>query len=256
MSNDRHVPDDADRYFLYAIGVDLDLDAQLGAIRTLLERHRAADADLAQGIKRLEETARAATGFANELAVDEWLDSMHRSVYQDAAHSLAAVGMLAPLLESILVHSFASLRAEFGSVLRMAPPRLAAPKERCWDCHWHVSEGGKWKKGIVHGTLQLSETIGLAPYLPALTRETLSALFAYRSKNFHLGLEWPADERSDFAARIEREQWTQWFRMATTDNKPWLIYMSSPFVDHCLDFTGRLLDGLGAFVQAAQRNAV
>jgi hypothetical protein len=253
MLGDGDMSDDPDRYFLYAIGVGIDLDAQLEAIHVLLERHRSADEELTKQIARLEERARAASGDACELIVDHWVDSLHRSVYQDAAHSLAAVGMIAPLVESVLVHSFAAIRTEFGSVLPVAPPRVATPPEKCWDCHWYVDAHGAWRRGLVEGVLQLMESIGAAPFLPALTRRTLTALFEYRNKNFHYGLEWPVEERAKFVARIESEGWDDWFTRATTDNRPWVIYMSSSFVDHCLAFVGQLLDGLGAFVLATQR---
>jgi hypothetical protein len=111
------IPDQADRYFLYIIGVDVDLDAQLEAIRALLWRHRPADADLTKEIKGWEDHARSAKGTGGEHAIDEWMNSVHTSIYQEAAHSLAAVGMLAPLLESMLVQSFAGLRTEFASIL-------------------------------------------------------------------------------------------------------------------------------------------
>ncbi|SRR6266568_246891 len=128
MPHDQDISNDANRYFLYAIGVDIDLDAQLDASRTLLERHRAADVELTERIKRLEERAHGTTGRASELAVDEWLDSIQRSIYQDAAHSLAAVGMLAPLLEIILVHSFAALRTHFA--LCVSGPRAWPSRRR------------------------------------------------------------------------------------------------------------------------------
>src|SRR5688500_16028717 len=110
MSDLPKIEDNEYRYFLYTIGVELDLDAQLHAIHALLAGHRAADRHLTDEIERLADQARKATGFANELAVDEWVDALHTSVYQDAAHSLAAVGMLAPLIESILAQSFYGIR--------------------------------------------------------------------------------------------------------------------------------------------------
>jgi hypothetical protein len=240
--------DDAPRYGLYAIGVGIDLDAQFRAIGSLLERHRAADEELTETIKQLEHRARLTR---SEHLIDSWVDSMHGSVYQDAAHSLAAVGMLAPLIESILVHSFEALKAAFRRVLTVSSSRAAQPQDRDkpWDCHWYLPRRGtKWKNDIVVGTRQLSDSIGLTPFLPRSTDRTLTALFAYRNKNLHNGLEWPTVERARFIARIHHEHWEEWFGQATTDGKPWIIYMSSSFVDHCLTFTEELLDGLGTFV--------
>jgi hypothetical protein len=248
MSHLPAIEDNEYRYFLYTIGVELDLDAQLYAIQALLAGHRAADRDLTHQIERLADHAQKATGFANELAVDQWVDALHTSIYQDAAHSLAAVGMLAPLIESILVQSFAGIRAALVSVVVVQPPRSNGSGQEIWNCRRHVGTNGRWVTDVVKGTLQLAESIGLMPLLPPSTAQTLAALMAYRNKNFHLGFEWPVEERAAFQKRIADEGWDDWFRTSTTDEKPWIFYMAPPFVDHCLDFTGQLLDGLGRFV--------
>jgi hypothetical protein len=242
MPSNQDVSDDPPRYFLSTIGLDLDLDAQLLAIRTLLERNRAADADLTEEIRHLNDRA-GATG--RESLIDHWLVEIHRSIYQDAAHSLAAVGMLAPLIESILVQSFSGFGKKYGKALIVAAPRRATPEEKVWDCRWYVNEHGTWAKSIVRGTLQLSTSIGLA--LPDSAATTLSALFAYRNENFHNGLEWPIENRTAFASDVKAKGWGDWFRQAESDGKPWIIYMSPAFVDHCLAFTEELLDALGTF---------
>jgi hypothetical protein len=64
-------------------------------------------------IARLEEHARRVTGVENEWVVEEWSDRMHRSAYLGAAHSMAAVGMLAPLLETLFHQSFKRIGAQF-----------------------------------------------------------------------------------------------------------------------------------------------
>src|SRR5262245_30167959 len=115
------------RYFLYSISAELDLDAQFRAIHALLAGHRAADKNLTDEIDRLAGQARKATGFESELLVDEWVDALHRSVYQDAAHSLAAVGTLAPLLESILVQSFDGVKNKLSGAVAVDPPRSKGP---------------------------------------------------------------------------------------------------------------------------------
>lgn len=44
-------------------------------------------------------------------AVDQWVSVLHDSVYQRAAHSMAAVGMLAPLVESMFDEAFHTTRS-------------------------------------------------------------------------------------------------------------------------------------------------
>src|SRR5260370_3764042 len=80
-------------------------DAQLTTIRFLLHRLRKHDKELDEEIRRLHEYE----GPHQEQAVDEWADLVHDSVYQGAAHSMAAVGMLAPFLKSIFFRSFATI---------------------------------------------------------------------------------------------------------------------------------------------------
>jgi hypothetical protein len=101
MSDPSKIEANEFRYFLYSMDVELELDAQFRATEALLAGHRAADKNLTDKIDRLAGRAHKATGFANELLIDQWVDALHTSVYQDAAHSLAAVGMLAPLIDSV-----------------------------------------------------------------------------------------------------------------------------------------------------------
>jgi hypothetical protein len=247
MSDASNPFNDPPRYFLYALGVDIDIDYQFVAIRSLLSQHRAADAEMEREIQTNSEWA-GQTG--HEHAIDEWVDSMHGSVYQDAAHSLSAVGMLAPLIESILYQAFRATEAKYGRHVSVAASRPVRQndEDKAWDCHWLCNKNGKWRKDLLPGVRQLSAAIGLDPFLPASADKTLSALFGYRNKNFHNGLEWPVEERDVFVGRVVQERWDGWFRWATSDNKPWVIYMTPEFIDHCLTFAEELLDALGTFV--------
>lgn len=244
---DQNIRDDPPRYSLYALGVNIDIDYQLIAIRSLLSQHRTADAELEREIEKNRGWAER-TG--REHAIDEWVDSMHGSVYQDAAHSLSAVGMLAPLIESILYQTFRATEAKYGRYVSIATSRPArqGDEDKAWDCHWFCNKNGKWKKDLLPGVRQLSAAIGLDRFLPAPAERTLSALFGYRNKNFHNGLEWPVADREAFVGRVAQERWDRWFLWATSDNHPWVIYMTPEFIDHCLTFADQLLDALGTFV--------
>ena len=80
---------------------ELDYDAQLLAIRSLLFRQERADQELSERIGKVGKVAKQTSGIANDWAVDEWVGLVHDSCYGDAAHSMAAVGMIAPFIESI-----------------------------------------------------------------------------------------------------------------------------------------------------------
>ena len=115
------------------------------------------DRDLTPRIEALVEESKSVAGANAELVVDQWVDSVHRSVYQDAAHSLAAVGMLAPLLESVLVQSFTALRRKLEGHVTFVHSRFADGDKRAWDCHYHRGNRRKWMRGFVKSTMELSE---------------------------------------------------------------------------------------------------
>jgi hypothetical protein len=86
--------------------------AQIGAARELLKRQREADRLLEDKIKEADDFARRTTGIINQQAIDDYIDHVHASIYQDAAHSMAALGMLAPLID----------RVAFRTMLYWYPP--------------------------------------------------------------------------------------------------------------------------------------
>ena len=70
--------------------------AQLVAIRGLLYRQERADQEISDRIKEADAIAMRTRDRANDHAVDVWVELAEMSCYQDAAHSMAAVGMIAP----------------------------------------------------------------------------------------------------------------------------------------------------------------
>ncbi len=230
---------------------DFDYEAQLAAVRSLLRLHKNSDQALEETIAELNVLSGKTSGLLNQQVVDEWLEHMHRSVYQDAAHSMAAVGMLAPLFESLWCQSFNSIRntIEIDLLTLGSHPRWRAPVDTMWDCHCVVNKKGKPQKDLIKGALQLAEAVGLSVHLPLDIHLTTQALFAYRNKMFHLGFEWPPSDRGRFAQRIAA--WpSDWFATATSDHSPWIFYLTDTFVRHCLDSIDKVLSGLGAFARA------
>ena len=209
---DDELPDPSDH------GLRHDYMSQLFAIRMLLMRQSNSDVQLESEITRIENIARTSEGRANELAVDRYVELAHDSIYQSAAHSMAAAGMLAPLLESI----FNELFEQFGR---------KKPK-------------GQLVRHVV--ALIDDESVGLREYMPASLDETLDALFLYRNKMVHHGLEWPPRQRKLFARRLK--DWPEaWFSCSTSDGSPWMFYMTSEFVDQCLDMVESIFRGLSRY---------
>ena len=204
----------------YDHGLRHDYISHLNAVRDLLWRQEHADSQLEDRIERSEEIARKTSGEANEFAVGHHIELLQTAIYQSAAHSMAAVGMLAPLAESIFRNAFQCM----GEVL----PRS--------DLASKIVE-------VISG-----ESYGLAGHMPRDLKPTLEALYQYRNKMFHYGLEWPPQERRAFAANVSK--WPDgWFGRATKDDEPWMFYMSPEFTSHCIDTIEEVLRGLISFQQ-------
>jgi hypothetical protein len=250
----------APRDLAYGLLPDLNYEAQVMAIRLLLSRQRKADNELADEIKRMETFC---SGRHANQAVDEWVDLLHDSVYQSAAHSMAAAGMLAPLVESLFHGAFYKVREHSlpANALYSTHPRWKFSADDAWDCHYFYNKEGKREQNLVKGITQLAEAVGLSSYLPNDLEPTLQALFEYRNKMFHCGFEWPVDKRGKFAERIVKasseEGWSSgWFDKAESDETPWIFYLTDGFVDHCLNCIDRVIDGMGSFAEErlAQRS--
>lgn len=250
-ANPADLPEIDSRDAICLVLQDLDYQAQLLAIRGLLWRHKQADEQLEDEIKRIGEYARKSSGLRGEHAVDEWVNRLHASVYQDAAHSMAAVGMLAPFVESIFCQSFRGIRQHFFALATSYShhPRWERSSNNGWDCHFLYHAKGKRRTDLVAGIAQLADAVGLISHLPNDWKPTLRALFAYRNKMFHCGFEWPVNERSSFEKYITKDQWPSgWFAKATSGGSPWVFYLTEVFLDHCLATVDRIIDGIGGYV--------
>jgi len=189
-----------------------------------------------------------ALGVDHGLANADRTELLQESVYQDAAHSMAAIGMIAPLFEAILCAYFQSVGSRR---VHVAGVRAVASDHIYWDCHL-VLENGHVRKDIVKGARQLADDVGLTAYLPTDFFVTLAAVFAYRNKMVHNGLEWTPRERKRFAQTIQESTWSaEWFVRASISGKPWIFYMSDEFIGHCINTAEALLDACGNQARAS-----
>ncbi len=241
---------------MYLIGYP-DLEAQMLAIGGALSRNQQTDAAVAAKIKELDEQIRTYAGRDQMFQMyleDEWADALHGATFQDVAHSMAAVGMLAPFVESLFVSIFSGLRdhEQSDKTASSDDPKTAASSNEAWDPQ-SVFDHQRRRRGVVNGILHVSSTTGLAKYLPSSYDKTLNALFAYRNKMFHLGFEWPKDKRMKFDRRVRSDEWpAEWFRKATRGDKPWIFYLSDEFITHCLKTIDEVLEGVGAYFRERQ----
>jgi len=115
------LPEFSDRTAAALVLRDLDYDSQLAAIHSALREHRKADKVLRDELAEIEEQAKRTSGIRNEYAVDAWVDRVHSSVYEGAARSMAAVGMLAPMMESVFYQAFQGIRKQTHENLGLGP---------------------------------------------------------------------------------------------------------------------------------------
>ena len=240
-----------ERDYLRFLKLDFDPNAQLLAIKGLLQRNQDADQDLAATIRRYEEHAKKIDRVWPSLAHDPCADIYCESVYQDAAHSMSAVGMLAPFLESAIYQCFLALGASFPQDVYGYPchARWQHPSTKKWDCHHVLPTGAKAYRNVVDGTSELAAATGLDVKLPADFGKMFHALIAYRNAMFHNGLEWPSAEREKLRDLITAKNWpSDWFDVATSGDEPWIFYMSEQFVQRCLTAADELLDAFALMV--------
>jgi hypothetical protein len=236
---------------------DIDYEAQLSAIRSILERNKEIDLKLSSEIKEIERDAQALVGISRDRAVDEWVDCLYSSVYQDAAHSMAAVGMLAPFIESLFYQGFQGIRQHFTQLdvhPTMNHERWKQAADDMWDCHYILKKGRK-QKNLVQGILQLASAVGLIHFMPYDWEPTLKALFEYRNKMFHCGFEWPVKERINFETSLSKLGWpNNSFRKAVSGGEPWAFYITDTYIAHCLDTVDKIIDAFGAFARVCHSN--
>lgn len=246
------IPDFSDRDMAGFILPDLDYEAQLIAIATLLRLNDEMDARTDAEIKEVEDFARKSTGMRNERAVDEWADLLHGSTYQSATRSMAALGMLAPLIESLFYQAFQGIRARFYGldVIPVGDARSGMSKpDEFWDCHFFYDAKKKKKntKDLMQGTMQLAAAVNLTPHLPGDLLATLEPLFRYRNKMFHFGFEWPPKECLKFAKQIADEKWAALFSSATQGDVRFIFYMTDELINQSFDLVHQLLNSFGAY---------
>lgn len=236
-----------DRDYAHTYFDDIDLEAQLFAIRAAIHRNKVAeqvqDAELkalANRAKELDED-RDLAGY--------WVDEMHFSVYHDAARSAATVGMLAPLVENLFVGVFRGIGRRLPSPTgyRSANATSSKQKANLWEASSYFN-GQSWTGNLPKGIIQLSHDTGLSKHLPEDFELIIEALFRYRNKMLHEGFEWSRYERVKFGE--DALHWPgAWFNSATVSGAPWVWYMSPIFVERVVAFVGEVLDGAGKYAR-------
>ena len=201
---------------VYELEMDgLNYDYDFRAMRDMISRMRKYDHELRHQITEAEEIARRTLGEHNEFAVDNLIELYEYSGYQDAVHSMAAIGMIAPFVESLFREAFREVGREWQR-RNMVRNLIKSILEMDWD-----------------------------KYMPEDLEITLTALFEYRNKLLHHGFEWPPEIRNNFAQRLETSGWPSgWFSKAPTGGDAWMFYMTDTFIDQCIDTIEKIAVGI------------
>lgn len=245
--------------WVYVVLPNLDYEAHLVAIKHMLYIHENDEKSIAEDIEETDNFIKNIQGAREDyiqFLIDEQVGKFHYSVYQSAAHSMAAVGMLAPFIESIFYQAFHGIKKEVYRNNKHPNDHHRWQKDtnETWDCHF-VWKNNPPQKNLVGGILQLSDATGLKKFLPEDIANTLTVLFSYRNKMFHHGFEWPIEERHRFWERTTKENWpANWLSAATSDGEPWVIYLTNEFITHCINSIEQIITGISRFVYTSLGN--
>jgi hypothetical protein len=219
----------------------MNLDMQLIAVRSLLDRNREEDVSLRSRFNEIK--ARAANLFD-----DDYGEVFYESVYQDGTHSQAAIGMIAPLWESVLVRLCKDILI-MGVRKTPEHSRWSLPdtEPKKWNCKYYWDEdAGTFRDNIISGVRQMAKMVKMDSLLGRDELLRVEALFTYRNQMFHNGIEWPRDRLTEFAKIKTDKKWPDaWFLDARRNDRPWIYYMTRTFIDECLSMLERFLDGVG-----------
>lgn len=238
-----------DRDYLFRLVTEIDWESQVRAVRTVLGRNARASAAAQEHIDEVKRTGRG------QLDEDDLLDALHQATYDDGANSMAAIGMVAPMVESLFSQAFASLGLLY-SEKDIAPPEderwtLAGGDEQRWNCQYYFKNAGEPpKQDIISGIVQLSRATGLKNHISKADFVWIRAMLTYRNFMFHNGLEWTPRRRAEFTKVIEAQKWEHFFSSATSGGYPWVFYIEKRVMAEIPDVIERILDGMGNFAKS------
>lgn len=243
-----------DRDYLYRLLHTIDWQSQLQAIRGLLHRNARASEAVHQEIRDSESEITAYGGPHHEHYIENHVYLLQQSIYSEAANSMAAIGMIAPMLESVFAEAFRELGAMYITK-DLQPPedkrwtRAGSNNER-WNVQKYFDKDGVMRNDIISGIKQLSAASGVKPFLPPDVWKWIDAMLHYRNSMFHGGFEWAEQKRENFQKMIIKHGWQEYFDCAKSDHKPWVFYLTADTINNIPLIMNKILDGLAAFAKS------
>lgn len=178
---------------------------------------------------------------------DDLAELIEKSIYISSAHSMAAVGMLAPFTESLFCTFFKNVGEYYNNYNLCLPVGDRSKlKNNIWNCKYFLNQGGEQKAGIAKGISQLADYLEMTSSWPDpdSLKIRLEALFSFRNSMFHNGIEWPDNELKEFKQKIDN--WPPYlFEKATKEEEPYFYFMSERFISECLLDIDPILESIG-----------
>jgi hypothetical protein len=237
-----------DRDFAMGLMPHINFADQLSAIKEMIDALNREEALQEARITALKEALDKGSGGNFARLHEDYAFECNRSVYADAARSIAVSSLLASFLESALASIFRTVGEKLDAD-KSTPdhPRFrnGADGSRLhrWNCQ-KFFDGGRSKSDLVRGVQQLAEVTGFP--LPMAHVPAFKALFEYRNYMLHNGMEWGEEARAEFS-RLITEWPSEWFSVATSDGQPWVYYMTKPLMVSCLAFSDEVIDAAGRY---------
>ena len=118
-------------------------------------------------IECLYERARQAEQAPSPYQDEEWVDRRFESFFHDVAHSMAAVGMLAPFVEVLLVRIFQYFQNEEQNTrpANIENQRRQLAEDEYWNPYFLFNKRDR-RTNIAEGIIQLADSVGLTQFFP------------------------------------------------------------------------------------------
>ncbi|WP_156461954.1 hypothetical protein [Rhizobium sp. Leaf311] len=243
-----------DRDHLHTLLRNVDWEAQLLAVRQMISRNRKAGEAFSASIKDDAAELDAYNGPHRHHWENRHVDMKFESSYSDAAESMAAIGMIAPMVESTIGQALTALGDMYdsksihpGSHKRWK--RAEGHKHR-WNCQFYFDSKMEAHNDIFRGLPQLSSACGLDKFLSQDFKTWFEAMFRYRNYMFHGGFEWSLERRDNFEKEIEKNGWGKFFTSSTTNSRPWIYYIRDEAIVAMPRMVEHMLDSLGLFTKS------
>lgn len=239
---------------------DKDISRQLNAIKRLLRMHGAKSRDLRKNLKNNQVKGEIIDDW-DQLYHDIWGNNFLNSIYDEAAFSMSAVGMLAPFVESMMHSLFINFGKEHDHSKSIIPqinvnrisPQNGRPSNKRWDVrYFYDDESGKYSNAIAKGIIQLSEITKIIQQLTSQEKSAILLLFEYRHFMFHNGFEWPQYIKNKFLKKCTQYNWSaKWYTTSKQGKEPHIFYITEDFVEEILELITKYIDGCGLIMDAA-----